>query len=161
VADASVDRALSVQVLEYVADPAAALAELHRVLRPGGRLVLWDVDWSTVSWYSADPDRIRRVLAVWDGHLADPWLPRTLAGRLGSAGFGDIRVEGHSFASVEFTPDCYGVAIVPLIQRYVAGRGDLTEDVVGRWAAEQHELGEHGEFFFACIQFCFTATRSG
>lgn len=65
VVDASFDRALSVQVLEYVSDPAAALAELHRALRPGGRLVVWDVDWSTVSWHSADPDRMRRVLTVW------------------------------------------------------------------------------------------------
>ena len=40
------------QVLEYVSDPAAALADLHRALRPGGRLVVWDVDWSTVSWHS-------------------------------------------------------------------------------------------------------------
>jgi SAM-dependent methyltransferase len=48
----SFDRALSVQVLEYVSDPAAALADLHRALRPGGRLVVWDVDWSTVSWHS-------------------------------------------------------------------------------------------------------------
>jgi hypothetical protein len=51
--------------------------------------------------------------------------------------------------------------ILPLIQRYVASRDDITDEVAGRWAAEQHELGEQGEFFFACIQFCFTATRSG
>jgi len=87
VAEASFDRALSVQVLEYLPDPAAALGELHRVLRPGGRLVVWDVDWSTLSWHSADPDRMRRVLAIWDGHLADPGLPRTLAAR---AGFGGL-----------------------------------------------------------------------
>ena len=39
VSDAVFDAALSVQVLEYVADVDAALAELQRVLRPGGRLV--------------------------------------------------------------------------------------------------------------------------
>ena len=57
--------------------------------------------------------------------------------------------------------DSYGVAVLPLIQRYVAGRDDISEEAAGEWAAEQHELGEQGEFFFACIQFCFTATRSG
>jgi hypothetical protein len=104
---------------------------------------------------------MRRVLAIWDGHLADPCLPRTLAAGLRSVGFGDVRVEGHTFASAECTPDSYGAAVLPLIQRYVAGRDDITEEAAGRWAAEQHELGERGEFFFACIQFCFTATRSG
>lgn len=40
VADASFDAVLSTQVLEHVADPAKYLAECHRVLRPGGRLLL-------------------------------------------------------------------------------------------------------------------------
>jgi hypothetical protein len=70
---------------------------------------------------------MRRVLAIWDGHLADPCLPRTLAAGLRSAGFGDIRAEGHTFASAEFTPDGYGAAILPLIQRYVAGRDDFCD----------------------------------
>jgi len=44
------DGTLCVQVLEYVADVDAALAELHQALRPGGRAVVWDVDWATVNW---------------------------------------------------------------------------------------------------------------
>jgi ArsR family transcriptional regulator len=40
---ASLDLALVVHLLHHVADPAAALAEVARVLRPGGRLVLADV----------------------------------------------------------------------------------------------------------------------
>jgi arsenite methyltransferase len=159
VADASFDAALSVQVLEYVADADAALRQLHRVLRPGGRLVVWDIDWSTVSWHSADPARMGRVLTAWDDHLADPCLPRTLAARLRTAGFDDVRAEGHTFATTELSPDAYGGAILPLIQDYVAGRDGIGEDEAGRWAAEQRQLGERGEFFFACIQFCFTATR--
>jgi SAM-dependent methyltransferase len=159
VGDAGFDAALSVQVLEYVADQDAALAELHRALRPGGRLVIWDVDWSTVSWHAADADRMRRVLAAWDGHLADPCLPRTLAARLRAAGFTDVRAEGHTFATTELTPDAYGAAILPLVEDYVAGHGGVTADEAAAWAAEQRALGERGEFFFACVQFCFTATR--
>jgi ArsR family transcriptional regulator len=40
---ASLDLALVVHLLHHVADPPAALAEVARVLRPGGRLVLADV----------------------------------------------------------------------------------------------------------------------
>jgi SAM-dependent methyltransferase len=41
VPDRSVDLAYSFNVLEHIEDDAAALAELRRVLRPGGRLLLY------------------------------------------------------------------------------------------------------------------------
>jgi arsenite methyltransferase len=161
VEDAGFDAALSVQVLEYVPDTAAALAELRRAVRVGGRVAVWDVDWGTVSWHSSDPARMERVLRAWDEHLAHPSLPRVLAARFRSAGFDDIRAEGHTFATTELSPDAYGAAIVPLMEEFVAGRGGVTEAEAKAWGAEQRELGERGEFFFACVQFCFTATRAG
>jgi arsenite methyltransferase len=150
------DRALSVQVLEYVQDFGAALAEMHRALRPGGRAVIWDVDWATVSWHSADPARMDRVLAVWDEHLAHPSLPRSLSAGLRAAGFEDVRMEGHAFATAELSQETYGGAALPVIERYVREQGS---DDVEAWAAEQRALGERGEFYFACLQFCFSATR--
>jgi arsenite methyltransferase len=161
VEDAGFDAALSVQVLEYVADADAALAELHRVLRPGGRVVVWDVDWATVSWYSRDPARMRRVLGAWDDHLSHPSLPQTLASRLRSIGFTEVRAEGHSFATAELSPDAYGTAIIPVIEDYIAGHDAIAEEEARAWAAEQRQLGQRGEFFFACTQFCFSAVRGG
>lgn len=43
-ADASFDAALSLSMLHYLDDPAAALSEMTRVLAPGGRLIV--TDWS-------------------------------------------------------------------------------------------------------------------
>ena len=157
--DGGCDAGLCVQVLEYVDDPTAPLAEMHRVLRAGGRLVVWDVDWSTVSIHSAVPARAERVLRAWDGHLAHPALPRTLTARLRAAGFHDVRMEGHAFVTADFTPDAYGVSTLPLIERYVVGQSRTATDDVRSWMTEMRELGERGEFFFACIQFCFVATR--
>ena len=153
VPDSDFDRALSVQVLEYVADIPAALGELLRVLRPGGRLLIWDVDWATVSWHSRDPARMERFLAAWDEHLADPSLPRTLAARMREAGFEDVEMEGHAFATSDLTEETYAGALVPLMAGYV-GTAEAED-----WAEEQRELQRRGESYFACMQFCFTGTR--
>ena len=157
--DATFDRALSVQVLEYVDDVPAALAEIHRVLRPGGRAVVWDVDWSTVSWHSADPARMERMLRAWDRHLIHPALPRTLAPALRKAGFVDVDAEGHAFSTIELDRETYGGMAIRMIETYAAGLDDVGSDAAKAWADEQRALGARGEFFFTVTQFCFTASR--
>jgi ubiquinone/menaquinone biosynthesis C-methylase UbiE len=161
VEDAGFDGAVCVQVLEYVPDVTPVVAELHRALRPGGRVVVWDVDWATLSWHSLNPARMERVLGSWANHLAHPSLPRLLAPALRAAGFEQVEMEAHSFASVEFDAETYGVALAPLIRSFVVSRGDITEHEARAWVAEQQELGGQREYFFACTQFCFKATRSG
>ncbi len=86
------------QVLEYVADVDGAIAEIHRVLRPGGRAVIWDVDWATVSWQSGDDERMRAMLDAWDKHLVHKSIPRVLAPSLRNGGFDNVTVEGHAFS---------------------------------------------------------------
>jgi SAM-dependent methyltransferase len=162
VEEASFDAALCVQVLEYVADPTLALAQMHRALRPGGRVVVWDVDWATVSWHSEEPARMDRVLRTWDEHLTHPSLPRTLAARLRAAGFADVRAQGHVFTTIELDPEAMGTGVVMgLVERYVAGRPGVGPEEAAAWAAEQRELGARGELYFSVTQFCFTAFRDG
>jgi SAM-dependent methyltransferase len=158
--DGEFDAALSVQVIEYVEDATGALRELHRALRPGGRVVVWDVDWATLSWHSGDPERMERVLRSWDAHLAHPSLPRTLAPRMREAGFEDVRAEGHVFATAWLDPESYGAALIPVLEKFVAAREDIGPDVAAAWAAEQRQLGDEGAFYCAVTQVCFTAVRA-
>ena len=159
VQDEAFDAAVSVQVLEYLIDVDAALAELHRALRPGGRLVLWDIDWSTVSWHSSDPERMQRVLDAWDQHLADPVLPRTLGARLSRMGFEDVVADGYAFVSTSLSTEGYAGAIFPVFESYLLASPTLAEGEATAWVAEQRELDERGEFFFGSVQLCFSAAK--
>jgi arsenite methyltransferase len=157
--DASFDAALCVQVLEYVPDPTVALAEMHRALRPGGRVVVWDIDWATVSLHALDAALTERVLRAWDEHLTHPSLPRTLGPRLRSAGFEEVRMQAHPFSTCELDPETYGAALLPFIGAFVVGRNGITDKQAQAWLSEQQQLGERAEFYFASTQLYFTATK--
>jgi arsenite methyltransferase len=157
--DASFDAAVCVQVLEYVPDPTVALAEMHRALRPGGRVIVWDIDWATVSLHALDSALTERVLRAWDQHLTHPSLPRTLASQLRAAGFDEVRMEAHPFTTCEHDPETYGAALVPLVGTFVVGRNGITDEQAQAWVSEQQQLGQCAEFYFASTQLCFTATK--
>ena len=157
--DADFDAALCVQVMEYVPDPEGALREMHRALRPGGRVLVWDVDWGTAWWHSEDPERMRRVLQAWDEHLVHPSLPRRLGAHLGRTGFVDVAVAGHSFATVTYDNESFAAAMIGMVADFVPGHNGVTGDEAQAWKAEQRHLAERGEFFFEATQFCFTARK--
>ena len=80
-ADASVDVALLSQALHHVTEPAAALAEARRVLRPAGRVLVLDLREHDETWVR--------------GKLGDRWLGFSeggLRGLLTAAGFTDVTV---------------------------------------------------------------------
>lgn len=69
--DGEVDKAVAVQVLEYLSDIPSAIREAHRVLRSGGRFVAVDTGCKTLDWFSEDYDRMQRVQAAWDHHYTE------------------------------------------------------------------------------------------
>jgi ubiquinone/menaquinone biosynthesis C-methylase UbiE len=54
--DASFDVVHAHQVMQHLADPVRALAEMRRVCRPGGVVACRDADYGTMSWYPCSPE---------------------------------------------------------------------------------------------------------
>jgi ubiquinone/menaquinone biosynthesis C-methylase UbiE len=157
--DGHFDALVSTQVLEYVADVPAALGEAYRVLRPGGRLLVLDTDWDCLAWRSNDPGRMNRVLAAWAQHLADPHLPRRLAGELRRAGFQRVATEVIPLLNVGFTAATYSAGLVEIIAAFVAGRSGVSDEDAAAWYADV--CGQGQEAFFSLNRYAFCATRPG
>ena len=160
--DSSFDAAVSTQVYEYVPDMPKALAELRRILKPGGRALILDTDWDSIVWHASDADLMRRVLKCWDDHLADPHLPATLPTQLRRAGFSLQRVEMIPMLSVGYQPYSYAAGIMRAIHGFVrsnAARHGLSEAEVQAWHDDQMRLAERGEFFFSLNRYLFVAGR--
>jgi arsenite methyltransferase len=157
--DASFDAATSTQVYEYVPDLDRALAELYRVLRPGGRVLILDTDWASMVWNAADQDRMGRVLAAWVDRFADPHLPRSLSRRLRDAGFRIRQRQALALLNPEYDPDSYSVANVGIIGDFVSGRHGLTPEDVQAWRRDLAQLGAEDRYFFSLNRYLFLADK--
>lgn len=133
------DVTLAVSVLLHVPDALAAVREMARVTRPGGRVGLQDQDFGTVAVAHPDRELTTRIMeGVAARMYADPWSGRRLPELLRQAGLGDVRLltdvyqdttlEAYSKSFLERRAENgvrFGVVDTPTAQRWLDGFNDL------------------------------------
>ena len=150
--DASFDVVFAHAVFEHLSSPAAALAELHRVLVPGGLVALRSPDWGG---FIIAPDTaglrsaINRYMDIQTANGGDVYVGRKFPGLLRSAGF----------ASPTFsaTYECYESA--HFIGEYLALR--LAASDAHAEAEALREWSRHPDAVFAQAWCEILGTRNG
>jgi ubiquinone/menaquinone biosynthesis C-methylase UbiE len=157
--DNSCDSAVSVQVFEYLEDIPAALSEIRRVLRDGGRLVIGDMHFGTLVWFSDAPERMLRMTQAWDRHLIERALPEHLNGKLVAAGFEVEDVRPLTITDRVLRPDGLAATMLHLLSRYAIQNKLLDAQTVTEWRTEQDALAKAGRFFFSLTHFVTIARK--
>lgn len=100
---------------------------------------------------------MRRILATWDQHLADPHLPRHLPGLLREAGFALPEVRTLPLLTVGWDETAFAAGVIGFIAAFVPGRDGISAAEVEAWADELRAMGP--DFFFSVNRYLFLAER--
>lgn len=164
--DESFDAILCVNVLEAMLDRPRAIAEMRRVLRPGGRILLAHDDYESQVYAGADRDLTRRaVLAYANAKFqsyatSDGQMGRYLWGLFSRAGFADAEVRVLPLVNLEYREPLVGWSNAQFGASFVATVSDLTQPEIDRWRDQLAAATERGDYVYCLnLYVCFGYNR--
>ena len=163
--DGGVDVVYSHNLLECLADPGALAAEVARVVRPGGQVVVGHWDWDSQLFDGSDKARVRRLVhafadwqQAWTAH-ADGWMGRRLWGVFNAAGRFSGGVHARVLVNTTFAAPWFGHANAQAFHA-LARRGLAAPDDVAGFTREQAALDGQGRYFYSITGYAFVGRRA-
>jgi SAM-dependent methyltransferase len=146
VPDGSYDVAVLHRVLSHAPSPDRLLSEAARVLRPGGKLAVFDGDYATITLATGDHDPLQVCVdAMVQAYVNDPWVVRRLPAMVASMGFAGARIRSHGF--VQIADADYMLSIADRGADALAACGRIGPDLVAALKGEARRRLAEGTFF--------------
>jgi ubiquinone/menaquinone biosynthesis C-methylase UbiE len=140
---ASFDFAYSERVFLYLPDRLAAIHEMARVVKPGGRVFLADVDFDCTAIYSRHPPLTRRMISAIAASIPNRNSARELPALVKQAGLHELSIDAYAVTTpYEFLIHGMSGALTKAVDDGGIGRAEVDE-----WLAEQGNLHATGDFF--------------
>jgi SAM-dependent methyltransferase len=163
-ADGSYDAVRAERMLQWIDDSAAAVAELVRVLRPGGRLGLIDTDWRTLAIDLPDHEV---AIAVGQAMVATRGWPAAMGGQLVNlcrqAGLVDLEVRPATHVWTGWDPDVEdspsGFFPLDEVMPQFVESGVLTAEQCDSFLTQTRDAGREGRFFMSLTMFAVSARK--
>ncbi len=153
----SVDVLRSERVLQHVTDPAGAVEDMARVLRPGGRIALIDTDWSTAIVHPADPAVLQRMVDYFLADSANPYSGRRLRGLLAGAG---LEITGETAATWIESQEGARQGFVSMMHLNSLEGGVITRAEAEAFAQGIADAADRGAFHLSLTMYAVSARKS-
>lgn len=144
--DASVDAVYAERVLMYLPSAAAAVAEMLRVLRPGGRIAAFELDYAS-AMIGGPPETADAVLGVLRGGVGDDRAGRRLPDLLAAAGATAVSARPVAIRTTGLVHEM----IVEGPARVAVAEGRLPAAPVREWLADQARPGALTSVFLGVL----------
>ncbi len=160
----SFDAARSERVLQWLPDPQAAVRELARVLRAGGRVSLIDTDWASLRLDVGDNELAAAVERAMGVERARPsTVGRRLVDLAHVAGFHAIAAARATQTWSDWDPDASpapdGCFSMHELAQDVVDAGELDPSDLERFVATAHDAARAGRFTMSLTMHAVVGTR--
>ena len=157
--DASFDAVVSTQVYEYVPNLEGAVSEFGRVMRPGGRGVIVDTDWSAPYWSGTDTVVRDRIIEAWTEHCAQASVPMRLSAAIRSANLQIKRITPLPLFNDSYDESAFSFWVSKIIGAFVLGRRNIEQKDIDAWQSGLDYLGNKGDYFFCINRYLFEVMK--
>lgn len=156
--DAQFDAAVAHTLFSHLDDPHAVLCEMVRVVKPGGRIAIFDGDYASMTFAGDDPlksktddETIIRAL------VTNPLVMRRMPQMLREAG---LRLDAaFPYVLADIGRAHFWEAGVASFAKLLPKSGAMTEQAAAEWSAALLRRSEQGIFFGASNFYSFVATK--
>lgn len=157
--DAAFDAVVAHTLVSHVEDQLGVMKEIARMVRPGGRVAIFDGDYASLTYGGGDPATAKAIdETIINALVTNPRVMREMPQLLRDCGLTLLASFAHVVADIG-KADFFGPGLQSLL-RLLPSAGAMSESEARAWVDGMMKRSEEGIYFGAANFYSFVATRT-